>query len=40
MTMTKSIIASLAACGNPAQKVSDSEFVDSVAEAIANGGQI
>jgi len=30
----------LAACGNPAQKVSDSEFVDSVAKALANGGQI
>jgi hypothetical protein len=28
------------ACGNPAQKTSDAEFVDSVIEALANGGQI
>ena len=30
----------LVACGNPAQKASESEFIDSVAEALANGGQI
>ena len=29
-----------AACGNPNQKASDSEFVDSVTEALANGGRI
>jgi hypothetical protein len=28
------------ACGNPARKTADSEFVDSVAEALDNGGQI
>ena len=28
------------ACGNPSQKASDTEFTDSVAEALACGGQI
>ena len=28
------------ACGNPAQKSSEAEFIDSVTEALANGGQI
>ena len=29
-----------AACGNPSQKASESEFIDSVTEALTNGGQI
>ena len=28
------------ACGNPAQKSSEAEFIDSVTKALANGGQI
>ena len=28
------------ACGNPSQKESETEFTDSVADALANGGQI
>ena len=28
------------ACGSPSQKVTDAEFIDSVTEALANGGQI
>lgn len=28
------------ACGNPAHKSSEAEFIDSVAEALTNGGQI
>ena len=28
------------ACGNPSQKATDAEFADSVAESLANGGQI
>ena len=27
-------------CGNPAQKTSEAEFIDSVTEALANGGQM
>ena len=38
MTVVATLI--LAACGNRVQKVSDSEFVDSVAEALVNCGQI
>ena len=38
MTVVATLI--LAACGNQVQKVSDSEFVDSVAEALVNCGQI
>ncbi|MBR5106657.1 MAG: hypothetical protein IK098_01310 [Bacteroidales bacterium] len=42
--ISKLILASIGlviiSCGNPAQKTSETEFMDSVTEALANDGQI